>query len=115
MQEDTKDFLEQLERVRWERHVVSCKRELTCSAKSLSAGVRKARALLSNLHRNTNRNSVKPINDKWIRKCPQLITIHSPHRTDPPPGPASMFFRHRFGTLTFVFGTSDISDCFLSL
>lgn len=39
MQEDTKDFLEQLERVRWERHVVSCKRELTCSAKSLSAGV----------------------------------------------------------------------------
>lgn len=74
----------------------------------------RARAVLSHLYGDINRNYVRSRNNKRIRKCLRLITVRLSQRTDPP-GTASMVLCHRFGSLTFVFGTSDISDCFLSL
>lgn len=57
---------------------------------------------------------MESINDKWIRKCLQLITVHLPHKNDPPVL-LPCFYATALALLTFVFGTSDISDCFLSL
>lgn len=114
MRQDTTDLLQQS----GERSVGKTGRSLPTGADVLGSipppqGVQ-ARAVSSRLHRNINRNYVKSINAKRIGKPLQLITVRPPHGIDPP-GSSSTLLCHRFGTLTFVLGTSHISDCFLSL